>query len=560
MREPTIIGNSSLAARLFPESACVATPRRLADEVPVKFVATPNVIAEGASLSEWLRSTVLEYSIDPVAADGDARLGLCILDAASRGGARYTVVAGESHLLEHLWVAGTLAGVDPSLEHLVDWEIVLYRFATKVITPSSIAADLLRRHGIRSDVEVARLGDGAERRERWGDANVVWLPEPQSRRAQTGTMLRALSTLDSVPRVVLNKAAEPDPYWAGSTAEANSAVLDLLGDEVWSARRAPRSPGFVLLGDPFRVPTAQAGRLRQKGATVVVPRGSTAASMWPDAPTWETEADIVAIVADEEVARPTAVRGSLASTQVAERRLPELDRARKVSVGVPVFGDVRFLDECIESILSQTETPHEVVIIDDGSGSKAVDDALAAWERRASGVVKTLRQPNRGVCVARNTMLDTMTGDAFILVDSDDVLLPTFIERTAEALRADTRLSAVSTWTEFFGDYEGVEAKPPFDARVGMRENPIVSTAVLVDMSVRDEGIRFAPDLAFIYCEDWDFWSQIVAAGGRFGLVPEPLVRHRVHPTSGGHRRTEAALRVGKARATARLACAPSVW
>ncbi len=111
----------------------------------------------------------------------------------------------------------------------------------------------------------------------------------------------------------------------------------------------------------------------------------------------------------------------------------------------------------------------------------------------------------------------------------------------------------MATWTEFFGAYQGVEAKPPFDARVGRRENPIVSTCVLVDMKVRDQGIRFEPDLAFLFCEDWDVWAKIVAAGGRIGLVPRPLARHRVHVSSGGFRRTDLAHAVGKARATRRL-------
>ncbi len=121
--------------------------------------------------------------------------------------------------------------------------------------------------------------------------------------------------------------------------------------------------------------------------------------------------------------------------------------------------------------------------------------------------------------------------------------------RTTEALRQDDSLWAAAAWTEFFGGYEGVEAKPPFDRRVGLRENPIVSTAALVDMRVRDEGIAFEPDLAFLYCEDWHYWSQIIAAGGHMGLVPEPLIRHRVHQTSGGFQRTELAHRIGKARA-----------
>jgi hypothetical protein len=76
-----------------------------------------------------------------------------------------------------------------------------------------------------------------------------------------------------------------------------------------------------------------------------------------------------------------------------------------------------------------------------------------------------------------------------------------------------------------------------------------VSTAALVDMRVRDEGIMFAPDLAFLYCEDWHYWAQIIAAGGHMGLIPEPLIKHRVHSASGGFERTEVAHRVGRTRA-----------
>jgi GT2 family glycosyltransferase len=142
-----------------------------------------------------------------------------------------------------------------------------------------------------------------------------------------------------------------------------------------------------------------------------------------------------------------------------------------------------------------------------------------------------------------------MTGDAFLLVDQDDVLDPDFIRHTSRALRQDDSLWAVAVWTEFFGEYEGIEAKPPFDRRTAIPENPIISTAALVDTAVRDRGVSFLPDLAFLYCEDWNYWSQIIAAGGRMGLVPEPLVRHRVHSASGGYQRTELAHTIGRARA-----------
>jgi glycogen synthase len=217
-------------------------------------------------------------------------------------------------------------------------------------------------------------------------------------------------------------------------------------------------------------------------------------------------------------------------------------------VGIPVFRDVRFLDACVTSVIGQEQPPHEILLVDDGSASTEVDAALAALEGR-DGRVRVLQLPHRGVCVARNAAFEAMTGDAFVFVDADDLIEPDFIARCAEMLRSDDRLWAVSTWTRFFGSYEAIEAKPPFDRRVGVRENPIISTAVLVDMSVRDLGIRFAPDLAFLFCEDWHFWSQITAAGGAFGLVPHALARHRVHPSSGGYLRTDLAMALGRARA-----------
>lgn len=279
---------------------------------------------------------------------------------------------------------------------------------------------------------------------------------------------------------------------------------------------------------------------------MLVVEGSMCAAMWPDAPTWRTADDLAALLRGEQPEPAVELTRRRPETAI---RIPDPQRAMRVSVGIPVFASADYLDECVESILAQTVPPHEILIIDDGSDSAAVDAALRRWVKRRPEVIRVMRQPNRGVCVARNRLIEAMTGDAFLLVDQDDVAAPEFIERTAEALRQDASLWAVATWTEFFGEYNGIEAKPPFDRRTALPENPIVSTAALVDMSVRDQGIAFVPDLAFLYCEDWNYWSQIVAAGGRMGLVPEALIGHRVHRASGGFQRTELAHRIGRARA-----------
>ena len=544
--------------RLVADSVDLSTMRRresTSEGSGWSFATTPEFVVE--AWVEAQRAEARTSARDVLVTDDEGSVALFALSQAMRPAAvrrDIVVLAGKSRLLEYLWIAGTLDGLDYADEILIDWEITLYRFATRVITASHTAATLLRRFGIRDDVEVIDIAQPGNATDSRLAPTKVWLSEPQSRRAQTAMILRALADTLSNVSVVVSSRAEPDGIWAGTTMDANSRLFEILGPRVSLARRTPRGISLILLGDPFALPDPDVSLLRNSGVPVAVPAGSTAASYWPESPTWSTEEDIIDIVDGRlPSTRDVAAGLSIIEALQIENAKTESERARRVSVGVPVFRDVRFLDECVESILGQSQPPCELLLIDDGSQSPEVDDKLNGWARKHSGLIRVIRQPNRGVCVARNSMLDTMTGDAFLLVDADDVLDSTFIEKTATALRANPGLDAVATWTEFFGKYCGVEAKPPFDARVGRRENPIVSTCVLVDMAVRDRGIRFAPDLAFIYCEDWDFWAQIAATGGKFGLVPEPLARHRVHKASGGHRRTELAHRIGKARATARL-------
>ncbi len=456
-------------------------------------------------------------------------------------------VAGDGLYLRQMLVAGTPTGVDEDGRSTIDWELAQYRFSDRVLATSDVAVGLLGELGVDAELVVSAT-DGIERSSP-SAADGVWAPGPVSRENRSGDVMRAVA---SIPGVVLtvSHADADDEVWSGTTWEALAGVRSILGDRLRRGDRPSAPPAFVVVADALNPPDATTAAWRSDGVPVLVVGGSVAAALWPEAATWRTSDDLATLLVGE-VAVPT---GSERRTRpIVTTGGPSTRRVERISVGVPVFATVGYLDECIESVLAQTVEAHEVLIIDDGSESAEVDAALERWAARRPDLIRILHQPNRGVCVARNRLVEAMTGDAFLLVDQDDVLDPAFFERTAEALRQDESLWAVAVWTEFFGEYEGIEAKPPFDRRTAIPENPIVSTAALVDMSVRDEGVAFVPDLAFLYCEDWNYWSQIIAAGGRMGLVPEPLIRHRVHHVSGGFQRTERAHKIGRARAIAPL-------
>lgn len=450
-------------------------------------------------------------------------------------------VAADSKYLELRLIAAAHSGLPERMESIVDWEIVQYRYSKRVLATSPRAVTELSRIGVES--EMATKPDRAVGEQPGVGMLNCWVPGAVSRRNQSGEVLRALTSCPQAHATFASEDAN-DEIWSGDSWNALRHSREVLGERVDRSDRPNSRPDVVVLGDPYALPDNSTRELVDDGIPVVVPTASASSVLWPGAAEWTDADDLVRLLRGDPYAGPVEF-----DKATPHQITPISSRASRISVGIPIFRDVRFLDECIHSLLAQTIEPLEILLVDDGSASEEVDEAISRWVAKDDRI-RSLQTEHRGVCVARNTALTEMSGDAFVFVDSDDHLEPDFLERCGEVLRGDDSLWAVATWTRFVGAYEGIEAKPPFDARVGHRENPIISTFALVDMEVRDRGIRFEPDLAFLFCEDWHFWSQIVAAGGGIGLVPEPLANHRVHPTSGGFMRTELAHAIGKTRAT----------
>ena len=95
-------------------------------------------------------------------------------------------------------------------------------------------------------------------------------------------------------------------------------------------------------------------------------------------------------------------------------------KSDKVSIIVPVYNVEKYLDECMESILSQTYSNLEVILIDDGStdSSGNMCDNYKALDNR----IVVIHKPNGGLSSARNAGMDIATGDYLIFVDSDDII------------------------------------------------------------------------------------------------------------------------------------------
>lgn len=99
----------------------------------------------------------------------------------------------------------------------------------------------------------------------------------------------------------------------------------------------------------------------------------------------------------------------------------------KISIIVPVYNAEKYLHRCVDSILAQTLTDWECILVDDGSpdGSGAICDAYAQKDDR----IKVVHKENGGVSSARNVALDGVRGTWLTFADSDDALYPNAFQK-----------------------------------------------------------------------------------------------------------------------------------
>ena len=105
---------------------------------------------------------------------------------------------------------------------------------------------------------------------------------------------------------------------------------------------------------------------------------------------------------------------------------------KKVSIIVPVYNVEKYIEECVQSLLGQSYQNLEIILVDDASPDNcgAICDAYAEKDSR----VKVIHKPNGGAASARNAGLDAANGNLICFVDSDDVVLPEYVQALVQTL------------------------------------------------------------------------------------------------------------------------------
>lgn len=205
--------------------------------------------------------------------------------------------------------------------------------------------------------------------------------------------------------------------------------------------------------------------------------------------------------------------------------------AADVSVIIPTYNRVSFLARAVDSVLSQTVRPREVIVVDDGS-----TDGTAELIRGYHGSVTYLYQDNQGVSAARNNGIKSATSKYIAFLDSDDYWAPDKIEYQVDVLESNQQLVAhVCNISWFYLNQISVHpfwlrSKKMSAVTSGVMQLPLAwvlqdSVAVVQSIMIRSDVCErsglFDPTLSL--WEDTDF-SARVAFCGPWAYVDKPMV------------------------------------
>jgi glycosyltransferase involved in cell wall biosynthesis len=209
-----------------------------------------------------------------------------------------------------------------------------------------------------------------------------------------------------------------------------------------------------------------------------------------------------------------------------------LDQAGRplVSVIIPAYDVAEYIGEALDSVLAQTFTDYEIIVVNDGSpDTDVLERALVPYMSR----IVYLKQPNSGVSAARNAGIKAARGPLIAFLDGDDVWLPNYLIVQVKRIQADPTIDVLYPNVMMFGgsSEEGEEFMTlcPSNGEVTF-ERLLLQECNVSNCSIarRDTIVRAGLfDESLRSVEDFDLWLRVIKAGGRIAYHRDVLARYR---------------------------------
>jgi len=211
-----------------------------------------------------------------------------------------------------------------------------------------------------------------------------------------------------------------------------------------------------------------------------------------------------------------------------------------VSVVIPVYNSAKFLEECLNSILTQSYRNIEIIAVDDGS-----TDASSDILERYSDKINIISQKNQGLASALNLGISEMKGNWLKWFSPDDVMYPNAIEILIDETKNHSGNTifysnwniiddAGNTLREFHESNYNELSEFDFNVRLLDGQQINVNTTLIPATLFKKYGVRELDDPVAI---DYDFFLRsALLHNAKFRLTSQPLVKYRIHSDQLSHK------------------------
>lgn len=195
----------------------------------------------------------------------------------------------------------------------------------------------------------------------------------------------------------------------------------------------------------------------------------------------------------------------------------------KISVIMPAYNAEKYIAEAINSILSQTFTDFEFIIINDASTDSTKEIVESFQDQR----IKLLNnEQNKGVAKSLNIGIATAKGKYIARMDADDISLPQRFQTQINFMEQNTDIDICGSWAETFGCNQNTIKHPLLHSEIRDKSFFACSMTHPTIIFKRILNLQYSSD--FPRAEDYDLWCRKINEL-KFANVPDFLIRYRTH-------------------------------
>jgi glycosyltransferase involved in cell wall biosynthesis len=200
-----------------------------------------------------------------------------------------------------------------------------------------------------------------------------------------------------------------------------------------------------------------------------------------------------------------------------------------VSVLLPCYNSERYISEAIQSILDQTYTHFELLILDDGSTDNTKSIITGFQDKR---VILLTENENKGIVYQLNKGIEHAKGEFIARMDADDVSFPERFQKQVEFLEnpKNFKIDVLGTDAVSIGSSsKSIIHQNYRSEQISFMLNfkcPILHPTVLIRRRVFDQGKRYPQD--YVFAEDYALW-RLIDKGDNLAIIPNILLSYRIH-------------------------------